>query len=117
VGRGEPGHPVLAARRNRAPGDVVQAPFKTLLFLSGSIMPIAGTVQACTRGSNAVDTSSSGIGYVALPILGAFLIGVCWRWRPWSLASEQDAHELAAHVGIPKDALDAWLLEKRHARG
>ena len=87
---------------------------RTLLFLGGSIMLMVGALQACNRPSDALSSASSGFVNLVLPALGAISIGACWLWRPWSLATERHAHELAERVGISKDALDARLLERKH---
>jgi len=88
---------------------------RTLLFLGGSLMLMVGALQACNRASDAISSGSGSLGYFVLPALGAISISVCFLWRPWSVATEPHAQELAASVGISKDTLDAWLLERKHA--
>jgi len=87
---------------------------RTLLFLGGSIMLIVGALQACNRASDGPSSGDSSLGLLVFPVLGLMSICACIFWRPWSLATEQHTHELAALLGIQKDTLDAWLLERKH---
>jgi hypothetical protein len=94
---------------------IVLAYCKTLLFLGGSIMLMIGGIQACNGPSDTSASDGSGVGNFVFPALGAILIAICFAWRPWSRATEIRAHELAERLGISRDRLDAWMVERKHA--
>jgi hypothetical protein len=87
---------------------------KTLLFLSGCVMLFVGSLQACGAPSDTSPTASGTFWYLAFLVLGAASIAACFIWRPWSLATEPRGRELAIQMGIPTEAIDAGLIERKH---